>query len=131
MLAFHTFFFTGWTKVKTKHWFSINVWAGVIGTTCFSGTLKCRNVSQFSSKWLVKISTKAKLDLNKGKTNFTNDFAPHHTTLVKSELNTNYWNWIGGGGAVAWFARSPDLNSMDYFMWDFLKKRSLCNPSTK
>lgn len=69
----------------------------------------------------MKISSKAKLDLNKGKTNFTNDFAPHHTTLVKSELNTNYRNWKGGGGAVAWSARSPDLNSMDYFMWDFFK----------
>lgn len=22
---------------------------------------------------------------------------------------------------MAWSARSPDLNSMDYFMWDFLK----------
>lgn len=68
-------------------------------------------------------STKAKLDLNKGKTNFTNDFSPYHTTLVKSEFNTNYRNWIVGGGAVAWSARSPDHNSMDYFMWDFLKNK--------
>ncbi|GFX59897.1 uncharacterized protein TNCV_4984101 [Trichonephila clavipes] len=29
--------------------------------------------------------------------------------------------WIGHGGPVAWPPRSPDLNSLDFFLWGYLK----------
>jgi hypothetical protein len=30
--------------------------------------------------------------------------------------------WLGRGGHVSWPARSPDLNSLDFFLWGHLKE---------
>ena len=29
--------------------------------------------------------------------------------------------WMGRGGPITWPARSPDLNVLDYFVWDHIK----------
>jgi len=29
--------------------------------------------------------------------------------------------WLGRGGPVAWPPRSPDLTSLDYYIWDHIK----------
>ena len=29
--------------------------------------------------------------------------------------------WIGRGGPILWPVRSPDLNSLHYFLWEYLK----------
>jgi len=30
--------------------------------------------------------------------------------------------WIGRGGPIPWPPRSPDLNSLDFFFWGYLKE---------
>lgn len=49
---------------------------------------------------------------------FQHDGAPpHNSRHARHYLNTNFQNsWIGRGGPIAWPARSPDLNRLDYFL---------------
>lgn len=44
-------------------------------------------------------------------------------------LNANYPNkWIGRNGPIAWPPRSPDLNSLDFFLWGLLKAKVYVRP---
>jgi hypothetical protein len=43
---------------------------------------------------------------------------------VRHHLNNVYGlRWIGRGGPTAWPARSPDLNSCDYYLWGYMKAK--------
>lgn len=52
---------------------------------------------------------------------FMYDRAPFHfNILVHEHLNQVYGEiWIGG--SVAWLPHYQDLNSLDYFLWGYLK----------
>ncbi|GFS84977.1 uncharacterized protein TNCV_1305861 [Trichonephila clavipes] len=54
---------------------------------------------------------------------FMHDGAPEHFSIaVCNHLHTSYLGrWIGRSGAIAWPSRSPDLDPLDYFIWDHLK----------
>ena len=54
---------------------------------------------------------------------FMHDGAPAHFSFQAREfLNHNYNNrWTGRGGTQPWPPRSPDLNSLDFFLWGHLK----------
>ncbi len=39
-----------------------------------------------------------------------------------------HYNWIGCGGSVAWPARSPDLNPLNYLFWGFAKDKVYTTP---
>jgi hypothetical protein len=42
--------------------------------------------------------------------------------IAREFLNNNYTNrWIGRRGPIAWPARSPDLNPLDFYLWGHLK----------
>jgi hypothetical protein len=46
----------------------------------------------------------------------------HFSIQLCSHLNDAYpGRWIGRGSPVAWPARSPDLNPLDFFVWGHLK----------
>lgn len=47
----------------------------------------------------------------------------HGTEPVRNFLERNFGGWIGRGmGAmIAWRARSPDFNPLNYFVWSYLK----------
>ena len=51
------------------------------------------------------------------------DGAPAHITAdVRHFLDATYpQSWIGRSGPVAWPARSPDLNPLDFFLWGHMK----------
>ena len=51
------------------------------------------------------------------------DGAPLHFSVdVRNHLNAVFpGRWIGRGGLTAWLARSPDLNPLYYFQWEYLK----------
>ena len=36
--------------------------------------------------------------------------------------------WIGRFGPIAWPARSPDLNELDFFFWGYMKERIYSTP---
>ena len=54
---------------------------------------------------------------------FQHDGAPaHFYRQVREFLNAHYEErWIGRGGPIIWPARSPDLNVLDYFVWEHIK----------
>jgi len=54
---------------------------------------------------------------------FQHDGAPaHYSRRVREILNRRFPDrWIGRGGPIAWPARSPDLNVLDYFVWGYIK----------
>lgn len=56
---------------------------------------------------------------------FQQDGAPaHYAALVRQYLNLVFPNrWIGRLGPILWPPRSPDLTSLDFFFWGFLKDR--------
>jgi hypothetical protein len=46
-------------------------------------------------------------------------WSPHRD--VTAYLNRQYNCWIGRNGPIAWPARSPDLNPLDYYLWGHVK----------
>lgn len=47
---------------------------------------------------------------------------PHFTTFVRHWLDENFPNWIRRGSLVfEWPPRSPDLSSLDFFLWSYIK----------
>ncbi|GBM81472.1 hypothetical protein AVEN_163630-1 [Araneus ventricosus] len=54
---------------------------------------------------------------------FQHDGAPAHFSIdVHNYLNATFrTRWIGRGGPVPWPSRSPDLSSLDYFLWEHLE----------
>ena len=54
---------------------------------------------------------------------FQLDGAPPHWGLqVRAFLNDKFLErWIGRGGPAAWPPRSPDINSLDFFLWGYVK----------
>lgn len=58
------------------------------------------------------------------KMTFQNDGAPcHFARDVRANLNATFPQiWIGRGRPIAWPARSPDLNPVDFFIWGYYKE---------
>ena len=103
--------------------FSLNVWAGIIdkfliGPFSLDGKLTGTKYVDFLSTRLHEISEKVLVDIKLGM-RFMHDGAPPHFSRVAREfLNQHFANeWIGRAGPVAWPARSPDLNPLDFHLW--------------
>ena len=48
---------------------------------------------------------------------------PHNSLIVRNYLDTEFpGKWIGRGGPKEWPPRSPDLSSLDFFLWGYLKR---------
>ena len=61
---------------------------------------------------------------------FQQDGAPaHNAIIVRRHLDQIFPNrWIGTFGVIPWPARSPDLTSMDFFLWGYLKTSVYVDP---
>lgn len=111
---------------RHQYQFSINVWAGVLGDQIFirflPETLNGERYLHFLTTDLPQLLEDVPLN-TRNKMWFMLDGAPAHYRLqVREYLNEAYPNrWIGRGGPVAWPARSPDLNPLDFFLWGHLK----------
>jgi hypothetical protein len=47
----------------------------------------------------------------------------HCNAQTQQHLNTQFPDrWLGRGGPISWPVRSPDLNSLDFFLWGHLKE---------
>ena len=47
---------------------------------------------------------------------------PHFSRVARQFLNQHFANkWIGRGDPIAWPARSPDFNPLDFHLWEHLK----------
>jgi hypothetical protein len=48
---------------------------------------------------------------------------------VRDVLSNSYHDgWIGTGGPIAWPARSPDLNPLDFYLWGHLNTLAYAAP---
>ncbi len=57
------------------------------------------------------------------KITFQQDSAPpHFSKEVREWLNKNLNDrWIGRGGPISWAPRSPDLTTLDFYLWGYIK----------
>lgn len=107
--------------------FSVNVWAGIlenylIGPFFLPARLNGQSYLNFLQQELPLLLEDVPLAL-RNQIIFMHDDAPaHFSVIVRNYLNVSYPNrWIGRGGPQEWPPRSPDLNSLDFFLWGHLK----------
>jgi hypothetical protein len=111
---------------RFQHRFSINVWAGIIGTHLIGpfllpARLTGENYLNFLNVDLPGLLEEIPLEIRRAMW-FMHDGAPAHFTLnVRHFLNVSYGpQWIGRGGPTAWPPRSPDLNRCDFYLWGYI-----------
>lgn len=107
--------------------FCVNVWLGIIGDVLLGPVFLPNRLNGASYLDFLINMLPELLDgmtLHERTTMwFMQDGAPPHFTLdVRHHLNMTFGNrWIARGGPVAWPARSPDLNPLDFCLWGYLK----------
>ncbi|GBM46118.1 hypothetical protein AVEN_66274-1 [Araneus ventricosus] len=48
---------------------------------------------------------------------------PHHDNIVREFLDKTFpQRWIGRGAVMAWPPRSPDITSLDFYLWGYVKQ---------
>lgn len=124
----------GYVETHFQEQFSLNVWGGNIGDDligpCFlPGRLTGQSYRHFLENNLPLLLEDIPLMLRREMW-FMHDGAPaHFSVLAREYLDENYENrWIGRGGPQSWPARSPDLNSLDFFLWGHLKSLVYSTP---
>lgn len=112
---------------KFQRRFSINVWAGIVGNFLIGpfvlpDRLNGEHYLQFLRDYLPDLLDNVPLATRQNMW-FMHDGAPaHFSRNVRDHLDIIYPNrWIGRNGPIAWPARTPDLNSCDFFLWGHMK----------
>ena len=109
--------------------FSCNVWGGIfgdflLGPVFLPNRLDGPAYHDFLINTLPEVLEEVPIDRRQHMW-FMHDGAPAHFNLNARQVlsSRNYFRnrWIGRGGPVAWPARSPDLNPLDYFLWGHCK----------
>lgn len=118
-----------------NHNFSLNVWCGIFGQHLIGPVFlplhpKGEEYLEFLKNDLTLILRDIPLGLQQCMW-FMHDGAPWHSYQpVKDHLNRHFSNrWIGKDGPVAWPPYSCDLNPIDFYVWDKIK-RAIDNTQT-
>ena len=112
---------------RHKHQFSLNVRAGIIekfliGDVLFLIGLTGTKYVDFLTTRLHEILEKVPVDIRLCTRCMHDEAPPHFSRVARQFLNQHFANkWIGRGGPIAWPARSPDLNPLDFHLWGHLK----------
>lgn len=107
--------------------FSVNVWAGIVNDFLIGPyLLPTRLHGSHYRIFLEEVLPELLQDVPTVVRNqmwFQHDGAPaHFKVVVRNYLDASFaGRWIGRGGPVRWPPRSPDLSSIDYFLWGHLK----------
>lgn len=112
-----------------RHGFSLNIWAGVMGNMLIGPQfLPTRLNGQQYLDLLKEILPSVLNDIpieRRQNMWFMHDGAPPHVTnRVQETLNrAEYFprRWIGKGSEIPWPSNSPDLNPMDFYVWNTIK----------
>lgn len=110
-----------------QHRFSLNVWAGIIGSHVLGPVFLPRLNGETYLRFLtVTLAELLFNDVPLASTRhmyYQHDGAPAHFQLnVRRHLDDEYGHrWIGRGGPVQWPARSPDLTPLDFHLWGRVK----------
>lgn len=117
-------------KLQTKHQnrFSVNVWAGVIGTHLIGPFYLPEKLTAVGYLQFLQIDLPTFLEdipLNTlANMHYQHDGCPAHSSnIVKQFLNEEYGeSWIGRNGPIKWPARSPDMTPLDFYVWGRAKE---------
>ena len=108
-------------------YFSVNVWCAVlddqqIGPFILEGRVTGEACLRFMQEELPRLLEDVPLN-KRGRMYFQHDGAPPHSSReVRNFLNYRFLRrWIGCGGPHNWTARSPELSSLDYCVWGWMK----------
>lgn len=119
---------------RHQHRFSLNVWLGVLGDRLIGPAFLPNRLNGelylgFLNDTLPPLLENVPLN-DRVRLWFMHDGAPPHFSInVREYLNQNYNDrWIGRGGPTAWPPRSPDLNPLDFCIWEYLKSLVYSRP---
>ena len=104
--------------------FSVNMWCAVLdyqlrGPFILEVRLTGEAYLRFLEEELPRLLEDVPVN-KRGRMYFEHDGAPPYSSReVRHFLNSRFpGRWIGSGGPHNWPARSPDLNPLDYCVWD-------------
>lgn len=123
-------------QIPFQHPWSLNAWCGIVGDNVigpyfFNAHLNGEMYSQFLLNELPLLLEDVPLQTRQNMW-MQHDGAPSHNAAVtRLVMNQRFRRkWIGRGGPVNWPARSPDLTSLDFFLWGFIKERVMSTVPT-
>ena len=102
------------------------MWCGVIGAQLigpyiFPQRLTGDRCANFLQEELPALLENVPLQARRQMYNQHDEAPPHFSQVVRQYLNHKFRNrWIGRGGAQNWPPRSPDLNPLNYHVWNFM-----------
>ncbi|CAH1957620.1 unnamed protein product [Acanthoscelides obtectus] len=106
---------------------SVNVWAGIVDDYLIWPYLLPERLTgpiyrRFLGEVLPELLENVPLNVRQQMW-FQHDGAPAHFAVqVRAYLAQRFGHrWIARGGAVSWPPRSPDLSSLDFFLWGHVK----------
>jgi hypothetical protein len=113
--------------LRHHHWFFTSVWVGILGDRP-SGQVVIPNrlTGAVCHRFLVNdlsVLLEYVPPHQQQHVWFMHDGAPpHFLHTIRQYLNQTFqWKWIGCKGLVNWPAWSPDLNPLDFWLWEHLK----------
>lgn len=116
-------------ETKSQYPQKLNVWARIIGTHIIgpffiNGTLTAEKYLTMLRDDIVP-AIRNIFDLNFETVWFQQDGGPPHFGLeVRNVLDDTFAErWIGRRETIEWPPRSPEMNPLDFFFWDYLKDR--------
>ncbi|KAJ4440420.1 hypothetical protein ANN_08561 [Periplaneta americana] len=114
--------------------FSLNMWASIIddrlvGPHVLVNRLTGQAYTNFLENTIPHVLEDTPL-INRQHIHFMHDGAPaHFSRTARRYLDRRFPDrWIGRGGPIAWPPRSPDLNPLDFYLWDHLKSLVYSSP---
>jgi len=105
----------------------MNVWCGVLGNKLIEPFVFDNNLTGNAYEVYLRNELPGLLEdiplMIRSQTYFQHDGAPpHYNQHVRDYLNESFPNrWLGRGGPIAWPPRSPDLTTIDYYLWAQIK----------
>lgn len=110
--------------------FSVNVWLGILNLRVVGPIFLPNRLNGIEYvNVLEEVLDNIPLNLRPNML-YMHDGAPAHNARISRDwLNEHFRNrWIGRNGPIAWPARSPDINPLDFFVWGFLKEKVYATP---
>ncbi|KAG5889471.1 hypothetical protein JTB14_016577 [Gonioctena quinquepunctata] len=123
-------------EVRHQYRFTLNIWCGLLnnkslGPYFINGNLTVAKYVEIIEEMLDDLPIRYR----RNSPWFQRDgCGPHNSRIVTDYLNRTFPDsWIGTRGPVAWPARSPDLNPLDFYLLGYLKNifYDTANPTTE
>ena len=105
----------------------MNVWCGGLGNKLIGPFVFDNNLTGITYEVFLRNELLGLLEdiplMTRSQMYFQHDGdPPHYTRHVREYLNESFRNrWLCRGGPVAWPTRSPDLTTLDYYLWGHMK----------